>query len=74
MGLIIITIVSKTNSHFIHNNLDKKLKVLGIFLDFKKAFDSVNHDLLFKKLEFCVIRGSALHLIKSFISNRPQKV
>jgi len=25
-------------SHFIYNNLDNKFKVLGIFLDFKKAF------------------------------------
>jgi hypothetical protein len=61
-------------SHIIHDNLDKKFKVLGIFLDFKKAFDSVNHELLINKLDFCGIRGNALNLIKSFISNRPQQV
>lgn len=61
-------------SHFIHHNLDSKFKVLGIFLDFKKAFDSVDHKVLLKKLSYCGIRGKALLLLKSFISNRPQKV
>lgn len=28
-------------SHFIYNNVGNKFKVLRIFLDFKKAFDSV---------------------------------
>ncbi|KAL4136144.1 hypothetical protein QTP88_007708 [Uroleucon formosanum] len=65
--------LSKT-SNFIHNNLDKKIKVPGIFLDFKKAFDSVNHNLLLKKLEYSGIRSNALNLIKSFISDRPQQV
>jgi len=40
----------------------------------KKAFDSVNHEILIKKLDFCGIRGNALNLNKSFISNRPQQV
>jgi hypothetical protein len=61
-------------SHIIHDNLDKKFKVLGIFLDFKKTFDSVNHELLIIKLDFCGIRGNALNLIKSSISNRSQQV
>jgi len=50
------------------------MKVLGIFLDFKKAFDSINHDILVKKLEFSGIRGNTLNLIISFISDRPQQV
>jgi hypothetical protein len=54
--------------------LDKKFKVLGIFLDFKKVFDSVNHELLINKFDFCGIRGNVLNLIKSFILNRSQQV
>jgi len=43
-------------------------------LDFKTAFDSVNYDLLIKKLEYFGIRGNNLNLIKTFISDRPQQV
>jgi len=36
-------------SKFVHKNLDCKNKVMGIFLDIQKAFDSVNHDILIIK-------------------------
>lgn len=32
--------------NFIRKNIDKKFKVLGIFLDVQKAFGYVNHDIL----------------------------
>jgi hypothetical protein len=59
---------------FIHDNLDLKKHVVGIFLDFKKALDSVDHKLLLKKLEYCGIRGITLKLLESFISNRYKKL
>lgn len=46
-------------------SIDSRKFVLGIFIDFTKAFDYLNSKRLIKKLEFYGIRGKPLQLIKS---------
>jgi hypothetical protein len=53
---------------------NSKQIVGGIFCDLKKAFDSVDHDILLSKLEFYGIRGKFKELIKSYLTNRYQRV
>ena len=43
---------------------DNKCKLYACFVDFKKAFDSINHQKLFYKLERNKINGNFLKLLK----------
>lgn len=60
--------------NFISNAINNGEFCIGIFLDIQKAFDSVNWDILFAKLENAGIRGTALNLFKSYFQNRTQVV
>ncbi len=45
-----------------------------VYLDFAKAFDSVNHRFLLAKLKSSGIDGAVLNWIKSYLSNRSYQV
>ena len=54
--------------------IDEKLITCGIFLDFSKAFDTVNHDILLQKLSAYGIRGLPYKWFENYLSNRQQFV
>ena len=60
-----------TNEWYI--NLDRKMFNLVVLIDLKKAFDTVDHQILLSKLELHGIQGQAINLLKSYLTNRKQK-
>ena len=51
-------------------NLDNKKITRSIFLDLRKAFDSVHHDIILKKLHHHGFRVTILSLFEDYLNNR----
>ena len=62
----------------LHEILQTLLKngnnTLGIFNDLSKPFDTVDHQVLIKKLQYYGIDGTALEWFKTYLSNRKQYI
>ena len=58
----------------IETAIDKKLHTISIFFDFEKAFDTIDHSLLLKKLGHYGIKGIANHWLSSYLTGRKQHV
>ena len=54
--------------------IDKSQTTIGVFIDLKIAFDTVDHNILLSKLQCYGVRGLALEWTKSYLSNRRQYV
>ena len=66
-GFAILDIYSK-----IVDSFENKKIACCVFLDFAKAFDTVDHSILIKKLEYYGFRGVVLNWFKSYLHKRTQ--
>jgi hypothetical protein len=65
----LLSIVDKINEAIDHHDY-----ACGVFLDLSKAFDTVNHNIFTKKLEFYGVQRLANKWFPSYLSNRRQFV
>ena len=56
----------------IYSKIDNGESPISIFVDLTKAFDCLDHKILFKKLEYYGVRGSSLKLLQNYLTNRKQ--
>ena len=55
-------------------NREEKKHTIGVFIDLSKAFDILNHQMLFCKMDKYGIRGPTLEWFRSYLSNRSMRV
>ena len=54
------------------DQIQRAIDSCGLFLDFSKAFDTVNHDVLISKLQYYGIRGILKYWFTSYLKDRKQ--
>ena len=58
----------------VYSELNDRKSVFGVSIDFRKAFDTVCHDVLLRKLERYGVRGCVLSWFRSYLHGRTQSV
>lgn len=55
---------------YINGKLNTNKLILALFIDLKKAFDTINHQILITRLDNIGIRGNILNWFKNYLNNR----
>ena len=53
-------------------NVDNGLTNAILFIDLKKAFDTIDHEILSSKLELYGFKGASINLLRDYLSDRTQ--
>ena len=61
-------------TEYVYKNLNANKHVVSLFIDLKKAYDTVQHDILLDKLECYGIRGTMLEWFGSYLRDRKNYV
>ena len=59
---------------YVDEKMDRKMPTLAAFVDFRKAFDCVQHPVLLKKLSRLGLKDSVVDWFASYLSGRKQRV
>ena len=65
--------ISELIGTILKNQEENKLTI-GVFIDLSKAFDTLSHDILLRKLHKYGKGGTALEWFKSYLSDRSMRV
>ena len=63
-----------TMTNYLYAAIDDKKHTIAVTIDYRKAFDTVNHRLLLSKMERYGIRGLALKIFTSYLRDRTHRV
>ena len=67
---VLTSLLKCTNDWYL--NIDKGKYTALVYIDLKKAFDTVDHDILLRKLNFCGLKGKELGWFRSYLTDRRQ--
>ena len=65
--------ISELIGNILKNQEENKLTI-GVFIDLSKAFDTLSHDILLRKLQKYGIRGTPLKWFESYLENRSMRI